>query len=345
MVAGFWNVDIYQRERERVSKAASKPKRQRPGQVPDRSGILTEQRNPRTLGLHTCSVAECVRIIQREDQAVLRAVRGAAGQMTAFIEAAARRFDDSDTPGGGRLIYVGTGTSGRLGVLDASEAPPTFCVAPGRIIGIIAGGDSALRKSSEGMEDDPAGAAAELRALKLTSRDTVLAIAAGGTTPYAVGALAIARKLTRGRCLTALLTCSPVKKPAAADHLIVLKTGPEVLTGSTRMKAGTATKLVLNTISTTLMVQRGRVYQNLMVDVRASNAKLRDRAARIVSTLAGCSRDDAFALVDRAGGSVKVAGVMGVTGLDQEAAERALAKAKGRLDRVKGFKGGFTAPR
>jgi N-acetylmuramic acid 6-phosphate etherase len=257
------------------------------------------------MNLHRLSVAACVRLIQEEDAAVLVALRKARPALARFIAASAARFQDEDTGPGGRLIYLGAGTSGRLGVLDASEAPPTFCVSPGRIVGIIAGGESALRKSSEGKEDDPNGAEPDLRALRLHPTDTLLAIAAGGTTPYAVGALALAKRLTAGRCLTGLLTCSPVPKPPAADHFILLRTGPEVLTGSTRMKAGTATKLALNTISTTLMVQRGRVYENLMIDVKATNAKLLDRAARIVSTLTGLDRTEALAAVRAANGSAK----------------------------------------
>lgn len=296
---------------------------------PDRSHILTEQRNPRTMRLHELSVRECVEVIGEEDAAVFEAMRAARPALAAFIEAAEAGFI-----AGGRLIYVGAGTSGRLGVLDASECPPTFCTPPERVIGLIAGGDSALRRSSEGKEDDAEGARAELAALDLSSRDSVLGIAAGGTTPYVLGALEIAKGLC-ARCVTGLLVCTPLSsRPAAADHLIVIATGPEALTGSTRMKAGTATKIALNTISTTLMIRSGKVYQNLMVDVRATNAKLRDRAARIVSTLTGLPREESFALLDRAGGSVKVAVVMQRRGVDSAAAERMLAQADGRLERL-----------
>lgn len=306
-------------------------------QPSDRAHISTEQRNPRTLHLHTTTVRECVDVIRAEDAAVLGALEAAAPALTAFIEALVPRFAKS-----GRLVYAGAGTSGRLGVLDAAEAPPTFQVEHGRIVGLIAGGDPALRESSEGLEDDPEGAAAALLALGLTGDDTVLGIAAGATTPYARGALSIAKRLAPG-CLTGFLTCSACEKPADADHLIVLPTGPEVLTGSTRMKAGTATKLALNTISTTLMVQTGRVYENLMVDVRASNDKLRDRAARIVSELTGFSRDEAFVLLDRAGSgtdakaggaSVKVAVVMHRLGLGAAEARERLRAAGERLDRA-----------
>jgi N-acetylmuramic acid 6-phosphate etherase len=291
---------------------------------PDRSHILTEQRNPRSMNLHTLSAAECVALIQEIDRDVVAAMEQGRAALTAFIEAAEPRFLS-----GGRLIYLGAGTSGRLGVLDASEAPPTFCVEPGRVIGLIAGGDGALRRSSEGKEDDPLGGIPDLDSLQLSPNDTVLGIAAGGTTPYVLGALKHAKEAARA--LTGLLSCSPIPKPAAADHLIVLPTGPEVLTGSTRMKAGTATKLTLNTISTTLMIRSGRVYENLMVDLRATNDKLRDRAARIISTITGLARPDALVLLTRADGSVKTAIVMHRLGLGIEAAQACLSRAKGRL--------------
>lgn len=267
-------------------------------------------------------------MILTEDLAVLAALQAARGQLAAFVEAIEPKFTHPQSAG--RLIYLGAGTSGRLGVLDASETPPTFCVGTDRIIGIIAGGDSALRKSSEGMEDDPRGAMGELRALGLNDRDSVLAIAAGGTTPYAVGGLEVAKHLAPG-CLTGLLTCSPVPKPPHCDHLIVLETGPEVLTGSTRMKAGSATKMALNAISTSLMVRSGRVYQNLMVDLRATNAKLRDRGARVIATVTGLSRDESLALLDRAGGRAKLAIAMHTLGLDAESAQLKLDTVRGRL--------------
>ena len=295
----------------------------------DRSGIGTEQRNPRSMTLHAMSVRDCVRLINEEDARVIEALRSAEPALVRLIREIEARFCRVDRPG--RLIYVGAGTSGRLGVLDASEAPPTFQIDRGRIVGIIAGGDGALRLSSEGKEDDPNGARDELAALKLTARDTVIGIAAGGTTPYPTGALRVAKRMNRD-VLTALITCSTVKRPEDCDHLIVLETGPEVLTGSTRMKAGTATKLALNTISTTLMVRSGRVYENLMVDLRASNEKLRDRAARIISTLTGASRDESMALLDLTGGEVKTGVVMRRLGVDRDEARSRLAAGTGRLD-------------
>jgi N-acetylmuramic acid 6-phosphate etherase len=295
---------------------------------PDRSHLSTEQRNPRSTALHTLDAGGLVALMNAENRAVVDALDAAAPALTAFIAAVEPGF-----VAGGRLVYVGAGTSGRLGVLDASEAPPTFQVEPGRIVGIIAGGDGALRRSSEGKEDEPDGAKGELGVLHLTARDAVIGIAAGGTTPYALGALSLAK---RAGAHTALMTSVEVPKPPDADHLLLLPTGPEVLTGSTRLKAGTATKLALNTISTALMVRAGKVYGNLMVDVRATNAKLRDRAARIVATLTGLERDAAFAVLEAAGGSAKTAVVMRRLGLDREAAEQRLAQVEGRLDRLIG---------
>lgn len=284
------------------------------------------------------SAAECVALIAREDRAVFEAMERAGPAITRFIEAVEPRF-----VAGGRLVYFGAGTSGRLGVLDASETPPTFQVPPDRVIGIIAGGDEALRKSSEEMEDNPRGAVEALTALRLTARDAVLGIAAGGTTPYVIGGLEFVKSGATGSNadasagpITGLLTCSPMSRPSGADHLIVLETGAEVLTGSTRMKAGTATKLALNTISTTLMVRSGRVYENLMVDVRASNEKLKDRAARIVSTLTRLSREESLRLLGSGDGTVKVAVLMKRLGVSAGKAGEMLEAAKGRLGVVLG---------
>lgn len=278
--------------------------------------------------LHELSARDCVQLIAQEDRAVFDAMNKAGPSLAGFIEAAERGF-----VAGGRLVYLGAGTSGRLGVLDASEAPPTFQVSPDRIIGIIAGGDGALRKSSESKEDDLKGAWPELERLGLNANDAVVGIAAGGTTPYVLGAFSFTKQLA-SRPVTAMLSCSPVPKPDGADHLIVLETGPEVLTGSTRMKAGTATKLALNTISTTLMIRSGRVFENLMVDLRATNDKLRDRAARIVGTLTGLAREEALKLLDRADGRAKVAVLMHRRSVDAAEAERLLEAAAGRLDRA-----------
>jgi N-acetylmuramic acid 6-phosphate etherase len=274
---------------------------------------------------------QLVRLINREDAAVTLAVKKAIPALAKFLRAVEPRFEPHPAANllraPGRLIYLGAGTSGRLGVMDASEAPPTFHVPVGRIVGIIAG------VSSEGKEDDPWGARAQLRALRLHKDDSILGIAAGGTTPYVLGALDLAKALAPG-CITGLLTCSPIRRPANCDHLIVLRTGPEVLTGSTRMKAGSATKMALNIISTALMVRAGRVHENLMVDMRATNGKLRDRAARVISTLTGLARGKAFNLLDEAEGSVKAAVAMHRLGLSLAQAQASLAKAGGQLATV-----------
>ncbi|MDA3961439.1 MAG: N-acetylmuramic acid 6-phosphate etherase [Planctomycetota bacterium] len=293
---------------------------------PDRGAVGTEQRNTQTMDLHRLSVEDCVARIQAADHDVLTAVEQARPAIARFIEAAEPGFRD-----GGRLVYFGAGTSGRLAVLDASEAPPTFQVPRWRVVGIIAGGDNSLRKSSESKEDDPKGAIEELLKLGLGPKDAVIGIAAGGTTPYVRGGLAWCAARSEPP-LTALLSCSQCQKPPGVGHLLCVDTGPEVLTGSTRMKAGTATKLVLNTISTTLMIRSGRVYQNLMVDLKASNDKLRDRAARIVASITGLDRSASFALLDRAGGRVKCAVVMHHLGCGRTEAELALADCDDRLD-------------
>ena len=295
---------------------------------PDRSHIATELRNPRSTELDRLNVAECVSTIQNEDRSIFDALVRAKPSLVKFITDLVPRFE-----AGGRLIYVGAGTSGRLGVLDASEAPPTFQIDPGRIIGIIAGGESALRRSSEGKEDNPEGAITELLGLSLNGNDTLLGIAAGGTTPYVVGALQYAEAINP-KPLTGFLYCTPLPDTPKVDHRILLETGPEILTGSTRMKAGTATKMALNTISTTLMIQTGRVYQNLMVDLRATNDKLLDRAARIIMNVTDLTRVEALELLQRSEGSVKVAILMHYKNIDLHQALTHLERHQGRLRRV-----------
>lgn len=279
------------------------------------------------MDLDRLSVRECVARLNEQDAQVAKAVADAADAISAFIEAVEARMH-GHAEGSARLVYIGAGTSGRLGVLDASECPPTFRSPPGMIVGLIAGGDSALRVSSEGKEDERFGAVEELERLRLTPFDTVLGIAAGGTTPYVLGALEHAH---RAGCLTGLLSCAPGTPPAFVTHHLLVVTGPEAVTGSTRLKAGTATKLVLNTISTTLMVRRGKVYENLMVDLRASNNKLRDRAARIITELCGVERERALALLDAAGGSVKHAIVMHRRHCSRDEADRLIREGGGRL--------------
>lgn len=292
---------------------------------PDRSHVHTEHRHDDSHELDRCDVARCIALMVDDHRAVYHAVDEVRDSLTSFIEALVPRVRD-----GGRLIYLGAGTSGRLGVLDASECPPTFQSDPDQIVGIIAGGDVALRRSSESREDVPDGAADELDRLAVDARDTVLGIAAGGTTPYVLGGLALAR---RRSALTALLCCSrPSIEPSRIDHLIHLNTGPELLTGSTRLKAGSATKLALNIITTTLFVQLGKVYSNLMVDLRATNDKLTDRAIRILLQFdPDLSREQAAHLLRRADGELKTAIVMHRLELDAPAARVRLAGAKGRL--------------
>jgi N-acetylmuramic acid 6-phosphate etherase len=258
---------------------------------------------------------------------------------------------------GGRLIYIGAGTSGRLGVLDASEIPPTFQASPDQVIGIIAGGDRSLRNSSESMEDDFHGADPELEKLKLGPSDTLVGIAAGGTTPYVWGAIHQAKIHD---ATTALICCVSVKSllsrpkaklvpgngtvtpppspslPAEVDHPIELLVGPEVVTGSTRLKAGTATKLALNMITTIAMVQLGKVWGNLMVDLRASNVKLQDRALRIICSQTDLNREQAGALLHRADDMVKVALVMELRGISAEQANRLLDDHNGQLRPILG---------
>jgi N-acetylmuramic acid 6-phosphate etherase len=262
------------------------------------------------------------------DQEVAPRVRDELRDIAAFVELVHPRLARA-----GRLIYLGAGTSGRLGVLDASECPPTFQSDPSMVVGLIAGGDGALRRSSEHKEDERHGAHAELDALGVGPDDAVLGIAAGGTTPYVLGGVEHAK--ARGAA-TGLLVCTPIDRPAWCDVLIAVRTGPEVVTGSTRMKAGTATKMVLNMVSTASMVRLGKTYGDLMVDLRATNDKLRDRAARIVSAVTGADREEAFALLDRANGEAKVAAAMGVLGIDATEARRRLGEAAGSLRAVIG---------
>ena len=290
---------------------------------PNREDVPTESHLDASASLDQMTLDEQLLLMNDEDAGIAAAVREAIPAISEFVRRAT-----SVTANGGRLIYIGAGTSGRLGVLDASECPPTFMTHPGEVVGIIAGGDRSLRTSSEGLEDDPDGARDELIRLGVGPSDAVLGTTAGGTTPYVLGALRFARE---HRALTGLLTCGSAPTDLLVDALIAVRTGPEVLSGSTRLKAGTATKMVLNMISTSLMVQRGKVHGNLMVDLRATNDKLRDRAARVISRLTGLDRDSAFVLLDQAGGEVKPAVVMHTLGVTRPDAIATLARAQGRL--------------
>ena len=291
---------------------------------------ITEHRNPRTADIDLASHLEIVDLIAAEDRGVPEAVHGQREQIARAMEVAERTFRN-----GGRLIYVGAGTSGRLGVLDASEMPPTYGTDPEMVQGIIAGGYAALTRSQEGAEDTIENAVRDLDERRVSAADFVIGIAASGTTPYVRRALEHARSVG---ARTALVACSPPppETAAAADIVILPVTGPEVVTGSTRMKAGTATKLVLNTITTGAMIRMGKTFGNLMVDLRATNEKLRDRSARIVMEVCDVDRDKARDLIASAGGVVKTAIVMHFLGVDRTAAERALADADGIIRKAIG---------
>ena len=271
--------------------------------IRDRSQLTTEKRNARSRGIDCRSTLGIVDLIQAEDAGVARAVAQERKAIARAVDLIVDRFRRR-----GRLFYVGAGTSGRLGVLDASECPPTFGVPPTLVQGIIAGGRRALVRSVEGAEDREADGAEAVARKRITERDAVVGIAACGMTPFVRGALRRARRLGAA---TIFLTFAPEsKKYTAADVVINPVVGPEVVTGSTRMKAGTATKLVLNTLSTAAMIRLGKVYDNLMVDLRATNEKLRDRSVRIVMEMTDLSRPRAKSLLARAQGKVKAAIVM-----------------------------------
>jgi N-acetylmuramic acid 6-phosphate etherase len=291
---------------------------------------VTEQHNPRTADIDLASPIEIVDLIAAEDRTVAAAVHGERESIALAVAEAEATFRR-----GGRLLYVGAGTSGRLGILDASECPPTFGTDPEMVRGIIAGGAPAVTRSQEGAEDRAEIAVTDLEAEGVRKGDFVIGIAASGTTPYVLRALEHARSVG---ARTALVACSPPPDAArlAADILILPITGPEAVTGSTRMKAGTATKLVLNTITTGAMIRLGKTYGNLMVDLRATNDKLRDRSERIVAEVCDLPREAARRLLDRAGGTVKTAIVVHFLGVERGEAERALEEADGVIRRVIG---------
>jgi N-acetylmuramic acid 6-phosphate etherase len=286
---------------------------------------LTERRNPRSSTIDTASAVEIVDLIGAEDAGVPGAVAKARVEIARTIDLVEAAFRS-----GGRLIYVGAGTSGRLGVLDAAECPPTFGTPPEMVVGLIAGGAQALVRSIEGAEDDVEAALRELKSLGVGRKDVVVGIAASGTTPYVTAALSQAQTLG---ARTAFLSCSepPARLRESCDVCITVLVGPEVVTGSTRMKAGTATKLVLNTLTTGAMIRLGKTYGNLMVDLRAWNEKLIDRSRRIVMEAAGVDRSVAEHVIEEADGSVKTAIVMARRGVPKAEAERLLAEHAGRL--------------
>jgi len=291
---------------------------------------LTEQRNPRTERIDVASSLEIVDLINAEDQGVPAAVRREREAIARAIDLVVAAFG-----AGGRLLYVGAGTSGRLGVLDASECPPTFGTPPEMVVGIIAGGPKALVRSAEGAEDDVNAGAEAMDAARVGANDVILGIAASGTTPFVRSALARAQTLG---AKTGLVSCSdpPAQLAATCDVVILPEVGPEALTGSTRLKAGTATKLVLNSITTGALIRLGKVYGNLMVDLMATSDKLRERGQRIVMECCRVDRDRARAAIEAAGGSVKLAIVMLAAGVDREEARRRLEQAGGLVRRAVG---------
>jgi N-acetylmuramic acid 6-phosphate etherase len=291
---------------------------------------LTEQRNPATTDIDRLSALEIVRVINDEDHRIAPAVAGQLEQVARAVEMAEDTFRR-----GGRLIYVGAGTSGRLGVLDASEMPPTYGIDPRMVQGIIAGGERAITRAVEGAEDSREDGSAAIDAAEVGEKDFVFGIAASGSTPYVHGALTRAKQ--RG-AKTGFLLCTPPQEwmLEVYDVVIAVLVGPEVVTGSTRMKAGTATKLVLNSITTGAMVRLGKVYGNLMVDLRATNQKLQDRSERILMETLDLNRREAAYLLKQSGGSVKTAIVMQLCGVDAPEAARLLRRAGGRLGEVLG---------
>ena len=286
--------------------------------------LLTEQSNPASRDIDSRSTEEILRIINFEDQKVALSV---AAEIPRIAQAVDRIVESIRKAG--RLFYIGAGSSGRLGVLDAAECPPTFHVSPDVVQGIIAGGAAALSRATEASEDDPDAGRRDLMHHGFMQRDVLVGIAASGRTPYVLGAIAGARELG---ALTVGISCTPDSELArAAEIAITPLTGPEVITGSTRMKAGTATKLVLNMISTAVMIRLGYVYGNLMVNVEPNNAKLEDRARRIVAASAQVPYDRAAQLLREAGGEVKIAIVMSRLGVDRATAQAKLAAAGGRV--------------
>ena len=295
-----------------------------------RDSRLTEQRNPKSTKIDKLDVLGIVDLINNEDRLVAEAVsdeREAIARAIELVEMALRA--------GGRLIYVGAGTSGRLGVLDAAEMPPTFGIDPERVHGVIAGGYQALVRSQEGAEDHPEDGVEAINNLDVGQRDFVLGIATSGSTPYVHGALSRARELG---ARTGFLLCTSPPAPLLSEHDVVIAplVGAEVITGSTRMKAGTATKLVLNTITTGAMVRIGKVYSNLMVDLQVTCEKLRDRGERILSELLNLDQPAAAALLDRASGDVKAALVMAHLDIDAKEALSRLDAAGGVISTVIG---------
>ncbi len=290
----------------------------------DLSNMVTEARNPKTMNLDEMLPLDLIRIMNEEDKEVIQAVKSQLDKIARIVEWCTKSLE-----GTGRLIYMGAGTSGRLGLLDAAECPPTFGVEPGKVIGLIAGGEGAFIKAVEGAEDSETLGEEDLRNIHLTADDVVIGIAASGRTPYVLGGLRYAGKTG---CRTAAIVCNNGSAMAeAAEITVELVVGPEILTGSTRLKAGTAEKMVCNMISTAAMVGVGKAYQNLMVDVVQTNTKLIKRAENIVMEATGCSRNEAKEALACADGHAKTAIVSILSGCRAQEAREKLAKARGHV--------------
>ncbi len=290
----------------------------------DWSRLLTEQRNPASAGIDELDTLELVRLINSEDTLVPAAVAAVLPDVASAVDLVIETLSN-----GGRLFYLGAGTSGRLGVLDASECPPTYSCDPEQVQGLIAGGDTAVFRAVEGAEDDPEGALTDMAKRNVGATDVVVGIAASGVTPWVLGGLRHARALG---CGTVFFTCSPSAAGSVdVDVTIVAEVGPEVVTGSTRMKAGTATKLVLNTLTTAAMIRLGKTYDNLMVDLQPTNAKLRDRMVRILVALTELDAESASRRLDMAGWELKLALVMELCDVDNVRGRLLLAAAGGRV--------------
>ncbi len=284
----------------------------------------TESRNVRSEHIDALPVIEVLRIINEEDKGVPFAVEKALPSIAALVEDVVKAFNS-----GGRLVYIGAGTSGRLGVLDASECPPTFGVPPDMVVGLIAGGEAALRNSIEGAEDHPENGEKALRDINFSERDVLVGITASGAAPYVLGAMEYARNLG---AVVAAISCNRQSRTFdIARHKILLEVGPEVITGSTRMKAGTAQKLVLNMITTSSMIRIGKVYGNLMVDLMPVNRKLIGRSKRLIRQATGCSKDEAEAAFLASGGKPKIAILMTILGIGAEQAAELIEHGEGRL--------------
>ncbi len=292
--------------------------------INDRGHLLTEQSNKNSRELDLLSTTDLVTLFNDEDIKPHLAVKSALPQIASAVELVSEKLND-----GGRLFYIGAGTSGRLGVLDASECPPTFCTPPGLVKGLIAGGNKALTTSSETLEDSITEGKNDLDEQKFTNKDCLIGITSGGTTPYVLGALDYAKSLSS---LTICISCVPKHEAHInCDIDIRIITGPELLTGSTRLKAGTATKMALNIISTCVMIKLGKVYGNRMIDVSASNSKLVDRSLRIITDLLDVNRDKAKETLLECSGSVKLSLLVLASGFDIEEAKALLRESNNNL--------------